>query len=258
MKKLLNENRNLKNRIKRLEKREKELLEKNGQINKKQFQDACYKFLTPNAAKFMVVQAQNADKKLRGAKYPNSFKRFCLSLYFLSPKAYRFLRKVFCLPATCTLNKLTRNWQYSPGLHDSLFETFKIKVDRFSEMEKETLLCIDEMSIKKFVFYNIACDEIIGLEKKGKNKISCSNHAMVLMARGLTSNWKQPIAYWLCENSYNDEDLSDIIIQCIQKFKNIGLKVRGLISDMGKNFVSSSEKNSNVLSSKLGRNIIYY
>lgn len=148
-KKLMKENRNLKNKIKRLEKREKELTENNLQIDKKQFKEACFKFLPANAAKFVIVQAENADKKLRGAKYPNSFKRFCLSIYFLSPKAYRFLRKIFCLPATSTLNTLTTEWQYSPGLHDSLFDTFKIKVDRFSELEKETLLCIDEMSIKK-------------------------------------------------------------------------------------------------------------
>lgn len=103
-KKLLNENRNLKNKIKRLEKQQQELLEKKAQINKQQFKDACFKFLPHNAAEFIVVQADNADKKLRGAKYPNSFKQYCLSLYLLSPKTYQYLKKIFYLPVMCTLN----------------------------------------------------------------------------------------------------------------------------------------------------------
>lgn len=61
------------------------------------------------------------------------------------------------------------------------------------------------MSIKKHAFYNISSDETIGLEEGGKNQINCTNHAMVIMARGLASNWKQPTAYFICENSYSHE-----------------------------------------------------
>lgn len=72
---------------------------------------------------------------------------------------------MFCLPAKSTLNLLTTKWQYTPGLQDALFEAIKIKVDRFTEIERHMLLCFDELSIKKHTFYNIATDEIVGIEK---------------------------------------------------------------------------------------------
>lgn len=250
-KKLIKENRNLKAKLKRLQKRELELMNQNIQINKKQFEEACDQFLPTNSANFVKLQIQMSDRKLRGARYPNHFKKFCLSIYFLSPKAYAFMRKVFQLPAKSTLNHMTTNWQYTPGLQDALFETIKIKVDRFNEMDRHTLLCFDEICIKKHTFYNIATDEIIGLEKGKKGHVTCTNHAMVLMAKGLTGKWKQPLAYYFCLNSYSDGDIKQIMEKCVRKLNGIGLNVRGLVSDMGKNFYSASLK-SKCLTGKLG------
>lgn len=81
--------------------------------------------------------------------------------------------------------------------------------------------------------------------------MNCSNHAMVLMAKGLAGNCKQPLAYFFSENSYNDGDIGQIMVKCVRKLNEIGLNVRGLVSDMGKNFYSASVK-SKCLTGKLG------
>ena len=56
-----------------------------------------------------------------------------------------------------------------------------------SESERMCSLVIDEMAIKKHLDYNRGRDAIDGLTKDG----SLASQAMVFMARGITSKWKQ-------------------------------------------------------------------
>lgn len=205
----------------------------------------CDTFLPKNISDFVKIQVVLADSKIRGERYTNSFKYFALTLYFLSPKCYKFLRSIFRLPARCTLNIITTRWQHSPGLNDNLFKALKIKVNRMNKIDRHISLVVDEISTKPFLFYNVSTDEVIGLDTRKKhdiNNIQCSNHAMVLMATGIAKRFKQALGYVFSKSTYNGRELQDIVKNCIIKLTEIGFIVNNFISDMGTNFTAMSKK----------------
>jgi hypothetical protein len=56
------------------------------------------------------------------------------------------------------------------------------------------------------------------------------------MARGITTNWKQPIAYYLVNESCPSVIVKEKLLEVITKISSIGLKVHCVISDLGSNF----------------------
>lgn len=207
------------------------------------------------------------DRKLRGERYPNAFKKFALSIYFLSPKCYRFLRTIFKLPSVTTLNKLTRQWSYTPGLNDDLFRHIKIKLDGMKPMDRRVSLCVDEMAIKPHLAYNIKSDEIIGLDGKknlkSKNKINVVDHAIVFMAVGIRRRFKQPLAYMFSKTALSGPELKSTIISCIKKMMEAGFIVNSIISDMGANFTILAFKDLDITPAKPffevnGQKIFYF
>lgn len=245
--KLRQSNKNLRSKIRRLELKHKNLIasqRKEVSVSKSKFIQLCDTYLPQNISDFVKIQVKLADRKLRGARYTSSFKKFALTIYFLSPKCYRFLQKVFKLPSESTLHHFTTEWQYSPGLNDGLFKALKVKVDRLTIKERHISLCVDEMGVKPFLYYNLSTDEIVGLDlnNQNKTKVICCNEAMVLMACGIAKTFKQPLAYFFSKTAYNSNDLKGIIFDCIEKLTSIGFIVDAFISDMGSNFVALSKK----------------
>lgn len=59
-------------------------------------------------------------------------------------------------------------------------------------------LTFDAISIKENLNYDVSKDEVEGLENLGKygSSDSTARYAMVFMARGLASKWKQTLGYF--------------------------------------------------------------
>lgn len=51
-----------------------------------------------------------------------------------------------------------------PGINNKIFDAFSIKLNSLSVIERNCILCADEMSLKAHLFYNVSRDEIIGFE----------------------------------------------------------------------------------------------
>ena len=66
-----------------------------------------------------------------------------------------------------------------------------------------------------------------------KDGNSLATHAMCFMLCGLQMRWKQIIAYHFTANSFDPQELKDIIVKIIQKAKKVGLQVRSVTSDSG-------------------------
>lgn len=104
---------------------------------------------------------------------------------------------------------------------------------------------MDEMSLKKHLFYNITRDKIIGFEDTGypqsyKFPLLPAQNVAVLMVRGICQSWKQPLSYFFSHSTIKTSDLLLIIKETIQKLRTIGLNVVGLTSDMDSNFYKLS------------------
>ncbi|KAJ8678480.1 hypothetical protein QAD02_014267 [Eretmocerus hayati] len=75
-------------------------------ITLEQFELLTEKFFPKEASNFIKVQAQLFKKKNSDRKYSAEFKKQCLELFLASPKTYKNLQKIFCLPAIRDLQSL--------------------------------------------------------------------------------------------------------------------------------------------------------
>lgn len=205
-------------------------------LSKDEFLKCCDKYLTPQAALFLKEQILNEHQNIKGRRYSVKFKRFCLYLYFKGPKAYRALPSIFSLPCKATLSRLTSNISCITGLNDNIFNLLRIKVASMKESEKYCMICFDEMSLKCHLFYNVKGDEVVGFHDcGGKKKFQPAKLSSVFVARGIFTNWKQPLAYQFSNTACHSTELYRLLSQCILALQNIGLKVVIVVSDMGTN-----------------------
>nr|CAI5848512.1 unnamed protein product [Callosobruchus analis] len=213
-----------------------------GNYNLEEFNRFCDVFLDKLLSSIIKTHAALKTRAPLGRRYTNEIKQFALMLYFVSPKAYNLLSKLLTLPSRRTLQRMTENIYLRPGLNNKL-KALEIKAKTMKKMDKHCLLCIDEMSLKSNLFYRTKSDEIIGFEDIGSEKKSntiCKN-ALVIMARGLYTRWKQPIAYFFVESQMKAADLRNMLEECIEKLIQTGLIVEGIASDMGSNFLELSK-----------------
>ena len=107
-----------------------------------------------------------------------------------------------------------------------------------SNQGEKCIISFDEMALKSHVFYQSKTDELVGLEDYGNgtktNKLATS--AIVFMARGLIDNWKQPLAYYLVNESCSSEKVREKLEEIIEKVEGIGLEVAAVVCDIGSNF----------------------
>lgn len=184
------------------------------------------------------------DKTPKGSRYSNELKQFALIIYLLGPKAYSKLGKVIRLPSPSTLKRITQHWQIYPGFNEFVFKILELRVPLMSEKSKDCIICIDEMSIKSNLFYNISTDHIVGFaELHNKRSTDIATSALVIMVRGISYSWKQPVSYFFTKNSTNVEDLTEIIFEAVRKLKSIGLNILAITSDQGPNFLKLVKSN---------------
>jgi len=128
------------------------------------------------------------------------------------------------------------------GLQDNIFEILKIKTETFQDINKYCAICIDEMSLKTHLFYNIARDRVIGKHGNLDSEYSLlpAHNVAVIMVKGICESWK-PFGYFFLHSTMQASDLVKIIEQVVRKLKAINLKVIALISDMGSNFYKLSK-----------------
>ncbi|KAL2096930.1 hypothetical protein ACEWY4_006137 [Coilia grayii] len=104
-------------------------------------------------------------------------------------------------------------------------------------------IVFDEMATKKHLDYNKALDKIDGLTSKGK----VANQAMVLMARGVASKWKQAIGYFLAKSTLSPEDTATVLSLAVRKLREIGFHIISVVCDQA----SSNMKTLKMLGASL-------
>ncbi len=95
-------------------------------------------------------------------------------------------------------------------------------------------VCIDDMSLKCGLNYNVSKDRIDGfvnMDCGGSQEIS--KQALVFMATGLVSNWKQPIGVFLVETTTSAHVVQTLLSECLTRLFVIGLCAKYVIFDQG-------------------------
>ena len=98
--------------------------------------------------------------------------------------------------------------------------------------ERLCCLTLDEMSLKSKMEFDNATGRVIGGVTLPAHK-GLANHALVFMIGGVTTRWKQTVAYYLTGQSVLGCVLEDIVLDIIKETHKIGLRIIAITSDMG-------------------------
>ncbi|XP_063216598.1 uncharacterized protein LOC134527658 [Bacillus rossius redtenbacheri] len=178
-------------------------------------------------------------KKEEKVIHSQAVNKFALSVHFISPQTYKFLRGFLPLPTPRRLQQLISKVDVIPGLSMCMLNVLKLKVSTLSYLAKNCVLCIDEMSIKSNLSYSISKDEVTGLVDLGSGcrmKVLAPS-VLVFMIRGISANWKQPVSYHFVSESCRPTQIKPLLFQLIKELQKIGFLVSAVVSDMGSNFV---------------------
>ena len=168
----------------------------------------------PDVIKTHIIMS---NRKKQGFRWNAINKALALSLYHTSPKCYPLLRKLFRLPSSTTLRRSIKDLHIYPGYNDLVYAALKKKAETMSPDEKMCVVLFDKMATKEGLSYDPARDYVEGYENLrilGHTKY-LSNHAMVVMARGITAKWKQPIAYFMTSGPMTASAMKDVLLQAI-------------------------------------------
>lgn len=130
------------------------------------------------------------------------------------------------------------NLNFDGGILHDVFNCLQIKVSQFnSQLDKHCIIALDEMSITPGRTLDQSNNTYVGYvtltNANNCNAKEFATHALVIMLGGIGSRWKQVIAYYFTESSFEGSKLKEIICDIIDRVEKIGLYVHGVISDMG-------------------------
>ena len=107
-----------------------------------------------------------------------------------------------------------------------MFDALRLKVASMPHIDCQCAVTFEEMSLKYAVAYNSQCDVIEGFENFGElGQIKyMATHALVFMALGLSSKWKQPVEYFLSSGPITGKLLQSLTRSCVTELTNIDIQ----------------------------------
>ena len=208
----------------------------NAKINK--IVEQAREFLPDLTLNFFRSQLKAfCNNRKQNMRWSQQDKLVALSIYYHGSKQYRFLSRLFQLPSVSSLRRWMHNINVYPGISKQILQILKKKFAHMSEISKLCSLSFDEMSIKTGLRYDCVNDCFVGLEDYGdgcRGK-GLANQALVVMIRGLTSNWKQALGYCFAAGGTKSVMLQHIVTESIELVKEAGGHVKVIVCDQGSN-----------------------
>ena len=162
--------------------------------------------------------------------YGQDIRKFAVTLNFLSPAAYDYVRQTLGLPHPVTLRRWHGSVDCSPGFLGQALECASKLAEKSGE--RMCSLVVDEMSLRTEVVWNPSLHQFTGHVDFGGEPIdnTVASHALVFMIVSLSSRWKTPIAYFFTDH-INSSQLSHSIKEALMKTADNGLIVKAIVAD---------------------------
>lgn len=173
-------------------------------------------------------------KSTRGHKWSNATCKSALQVRFsCGVKGYNNLMKLgYPLPSDRTLTRRLEDFKFHPGIQTEVFEFLKLKVALLNDTERFCVLLLDEMVIEQKVELDMGSKTMYGYCTLPPTGV-VATHALVFMLAGVSTRWKQTVAYHFTGNSFPSLAAKDVILKLIQMSFDVGLTVVCVTSDMG-------------------------
>lgn len=165
--------------------------------------------------------------------YDERLKAFAITLHFLSPKAYCFVRKTFdtALPHPRTLRRWYSTVQGEPGFSSDVLCALKEHASKLNQPPICALM-FDCMAIRKHLEWD--GKHFFGTVNVGAptddDSVPLAHEALVFHLVFLQSSWKIPVGYFFVA-SLNAEQLHGLVKQCISLLHESGISVSSLTCD---------------------------
>lgn len=198
------------------------------------------------------------NKNPHRRKYPKVVRQFCLTLHYLSPRAYRFIRATFSnrLPAIRTIQEWYRlsTANAKSGISQASLNILKQRATELKAKGKQLLcsLSFDEMAIKQHVQWDDASKEFVGFvtyaklkdnndveppndtlnatETKKDDETPIAKDALVFMINGVNDFIRLPLAYYFVQST-KGIDKSAMIEDIVTTLTNCGVRVSNITFD---------------------------
>jgi hypothetical protein len=141
------------------------------------------------------------------------------------------------LPSTASICRWVQNVRVQPGLNSYMIKLLEGKVKNLSVKDKQCILLMDEVALKKGLRDCKMRDIVVGYVDDGVERSSfMANSGLVFMVRGLFKRWKQAISFTFTAAGLQASSVKQHVIQVLDALQNIGLQVRAIVSDQGSTF----------------------
>lgn len=170
------------------------------------------------------MQIKNCDKKPNGRRYNSDQKNLALAMYKQSPKKYRFLKRIFVLPAKSTLGTHSAHLLLQPGIDPKLMKFIKDKVKDFAVIDTYCIQSWDEVALRPNLDFSPSRDIVDGFVEILVRHPLFATHALTFMVRGINSRYKQPTAFFYTENLLSSE-LTDLITRVTEAVFDTGTTI---------------------------------
>lgn len=172
---------------------------------------------------------------------PPSMRAFCMSVHYLSPRAYSFLREKFGnhIPHPQTIRQWYRNSSLdaSSGIGKHALDALQAKGDEMVSKHKKQLvisLTFDEMNIQRNLLYCRATNKFIGLIDKGvenpNEEFTLANDVIVFMAVGINAHFQQAVAFFFIRTLVARER-AELVTDVVTEITKRGVKVQNITFD---------------------------
>ena len=198
------------------------------------------KFLNTDQHRYLESSTQYKNK---GVTWSVETLKTAFQMRFIcGVQGYEFVRHLgYPLPAYRTLCNRITHAQFKPGIQSDVIKWLYYKLITMRDNEKECSLMLDEMQVRKSLEYDkglcsfIGCvtDVVSSVKATQSSEINLASHVLVFMVRGVTTKWKQVVAYYLTGDSVSGAIMWNMTRSIIGELAIIGANVKAVVSDMG-------------------------
>lgn len=172
--------------------------------------------------------------------YSESVRMFCLTLHFLKPRAYEYVRGKFNknLPHQSTIRSWYRNSNidFSPGISNSALEVLG-KVGAKMKADGTPLVCnviFDEMAIRKHVQWCNSSKMFLGYASSQFNYKEdvppLASNVIAYMVSGINMPFRIPIGYHFI-TTIKGGQRSDLLLDILRRLSNCNITVSSVTFD---------------------------
>lgn len=182
----------------------------------------------------MQNMARNAAIAKESRRYTDEMKQFAITLYFYSPKAYKFVRNHIPLPHKSLISRWLSTVNGDPGILEGVFEYLKENVKEKPHLRNVGLI-FDGMAIRKQQVYDSSRGKMVGFVDLGGIQTAESeelaSEALVFQIVSFTQQFKVPVAYFFTDKKISGELQAQVVTSIVEKLHGIGVTVRSVTAD---------------------------